>query len=153
MNKIEKIKYINDLQMERLSLESKLATVNEKIEEEKNSCLHVSVNLGYYGLYPSTGDKYRCLICGKGKGDEYYCEPEYYIVHAEKYLPQFDIKNELQCDDKFLHIQILALGLLKENPNMTREELVDKLNNLIQESIAYKENQSGPKLEKSINKK
>lgn len=152
MNKVEKIKIINDLEMEKFSLERKLETINKKLEEEKNSCLHIGVDLGYYGFYPSTGNKYQCLLCGKGKGEEYFFEPEY-IVYAEKYLPQFDVNDESQCCDKFLNIQLLALGLLKDNSDMTRQELVDELNNLIQESIAYKENQGGPKLEKSIKKK
>lgn len=87
-------------------------------------------------MYPSTGDEYWCLLCGMGKNREYYYDPKY-MVHAEEYLPQYDIKDDEQCIAKFENIQTLALEILKENPEMSNEELVSKLNNLIQESISY----------------
>ena len=149
MNKVEKIKYINDLEMEKLILERKLAAINGKINTQRENCSHVSVDLGYYGLCPSTGDEYCCLLCGMGKNREYYYDPRY-MVHEEEYLPQYDIKDDEQCIAKFEHIQTLALGILKENPEMSNEELVTRLNNLIQESISYNKNQSGPKLAKTI---
>ena len=122
------------------------------INNQKETCSHVSVDLGYYGIYPSTGDEYCCLLCGMGKNSEYYYDPRY-MVHAEEYLPQYDIKDDEQCLAKLEHIQTLALGILKENPEMSNEELVTKLNNLIQESISYNKNQSGPKLAKTRNSK
>ena len=64
-----------------------------------------------------------------------------------------DIKDNKQCLDKFVHLQILTLGILKENPEMSNEELVSRLNNLIQESISYNKKQSGPKLVKTRNSK
>lgn len=59
------------------------------------------------------------------------------MAHAEEYLLQYNIKDDEQCLVKFEHIQTLALGILKENPEMLNEELVARLNNLIQESISY----------------
>lgn len=148
MNNVEKIKYLRELETQKDELERKLVPITRNIQQEKNSCSHISVDLGCYGLYPSTGNKYRCLICGKGKSDEYFYETQY-IVYAENYLPQYNIKNEQECDIKFDHIQTLALGLLKENPDMSREELVNKLNNLIQESISFRENENVHKLVKN----
>lgn len=154
MNNVERIKYIRQLEEQKANLEQQLNPVCRKIEEEKESCLHVAVNLGYYGICPSTGDKYRCLICGKGAGEEYFYESyPGYVVHAENYLPQYDIKDEQQCNNKFDLIQTLALGLLKENPDMSRRELVYKLNNLIKKSISFKEENNGPKLVKVIDQK
>ena len=87
-----------------------------------------------------------------GKGKEYFFEHKY-IVDARYYMPQFDIKDEEQCNNKFDHIQILALVLLKENPDMSRQELVDKLTNLIQESLSIREKQNDQRLVKVKNPK
>lgn len=152
MNRFEKIKYLRELEIKKDKLEKQLESINNNIEEEKDLCSHISVDLGYYGLYPKTGDKYRCLICGKGKGDEYFYEPNY-VVHAENYLPQYDIKDEIQSDTKFNHIQTIFIGLLKEDPTISREELVDKMNNLIQQSILFRESENEHKLMKTKNLK
>lgn len=148
MNKVDKIKYIIKLEEEKAKLERKLASVNECINVQKNTCSHVSVDLGYYGIYPSTGDEYCCLLCGMGKNREYYYEPKY-MVHAENYLPQYDIKDNAQCLEKFEHIQILALGILKDEPDISNEELVSRLNTLIEDSIIMSQDtdkNNGPKL-------
>lgn len=152
MNKVDKVKYIMKLEEQKEQLERNLAIINGKIDTEREECSHVSVDLGYYGLYPSTGDEYCCLLCGKGKNRDYYYEPRY-MVHAEEYLPQYNIKDDEQCLAKFEHIQTLALGILKENPEMSNEELAARLNSLIQESISYNKDQSGPKLVKTRNPK
>lgn len=148
MNNVEKIQCLRKLEIQKAELERKLISINKNIEEQKNSCLHISVDLGYDVHSSTTRDKYRCLICGKGKGEEYFFEPKN-IVHAENYLPQYDINDEEQCNNKFEHIQTIALGLLKENPDMSRAELVDKLNTLIQKSILFKESKNSPKLVKT----
>lgn len=148
MNKVDKIKYIMKLEEEKVKLERKLASVNECINVQKNTCSHVIVDLGYYGIYPSTGDEYCCLLCGMGKNREYYYEPKY-MVHAENYLPQYDIKDNAQCLEKFEHIQILALGILKDKPDISNEELVSRLNTLIEDSIFMSQDtdkNNGPKL-------
>jgi len=148
MSKIEQIQYARDLEEKKAKLDRKLEKINNNIEQQKKYCSHISVDLGYYGYYPSTGDMYRCLICGKGKGKEYFFEPEY-IIHAENFLPQYDITDVKQCDEKFDNIRTLALGILKENPDMSREELTTKLNNLIQENISLSESQNATKLVKT----
>lgn len=126
----------------------------KKINTQRKTCSHVSVDLGYYGLHPSTGDEYCCLLCGMWKNREYYYDSRY-MVHAEDYLPQYDIKDDEQCIAKFEHIQTLSLGILKENPEMSNEELVSRLNNLIQESISMRQSKdtemNGPKLVKRKN--
>lgn len=132
MNIVQRIEYIRQLESKKVQLEKDLEFLNKEIEYQKSDCSHIGVDLGYYGYFPSTGDKYRCLICGKGK-DDYFYEPKH-IVHAEDYLPHFDIKDETQCEEKFTLIQTLAIGIIKENPKMEREEIVSRLNNLIEEA-------------------
>lgn len=147
MNNIERITKLRELEEQKAKLEKELNNIKKNIQEEKDNCSHISVDLGYYGYYPDPGNKYRCLICGKGK-DEYFYEPGY-IVDASEYLTQYDIRDKKQCDIKFDHIQTIGLGLLKFKPNMTRDQLVNELNNLIKESIAYKKSEE-QKLEKKL---
>jgi len=150
MNKVDQIKSILELEEEKENLEGKLSLINEKIKKIKNDCSHVSVNLGYYGVYPSTGDEYCCLLCGMGKNREFYYDTRY-MVHAENFMPKYDIKDDKQCIEKFENIQILALGILKENPDMSNEELVSRLNTLIESDNSKSNN--GPRLIKKKNSK
>ena len=146
---MNKVKYIIGLEEEKAQLERKLALINGKINTQREACSHVSVDLGY--------SKYRwwilLFIMWNGKKSWILLQSKIYMVHAEDYLPQYDIKDDEQRIAKFEHIQILAIGILKENPKMSNEELVSKLNNLIQESISYNKSQSGPKLVKTRNQK
>lgn len=110
MNNLDEIKYIMELEEEKANLERELSLINDKIKGIndrikgiRNICSHVSVDLGYYGIYPSTGDEYCCLLCGMGKNREYYYEPRY-MVHAKNYLPQYDVSDDSQCIEKLEHI-------------------------------------------------
>lgn len=151
MNKVDEIKQMIEKEEEKKQLEKSLNAINEEINTQRKSCSHVSVNLGCYGIYPSTGDEYCCLLCGMGKNHERYFDSKN-IVHAEEYLTQYDVKDDTQRNAKFEHIQILALGILKDNPEMSNDELVCELNDLIRESISFKE-QSESKLVKTRNRK
>jgi len=149
MNNLEKIEYLKELKNKEQQLMKELTQTSKEIENEKSSCQHISVDLGYYGQFPNTGDKYRCLICGKGNG--YFYEPNY-IVHAENYLTHLDIRKDTECDEKFDIIQTLTLNILKNNPDMNRKEIVDTLNNLIQENIMCQYNEEMDKLISLLNK-
>ena len=152
MNSVEKLMYIRQLEREKTKIEQQLISTCNNIQEQKNTCLHIGVHLGYYGDYSNRCEKYRCLICGKEESTHVFYTAGH-IVHAEYYLPQYNISYEKQANKKFILIQTLALGLLRENPNMIREELTEKLNNLIKESISLSEENNGPKLVKTINTK
>lgn len=152
MNIEKRIKYLQELKVQKEILERKLTPINKSIEKHQEMCSHININLGHCGIYPHTGDKYRCLICGKEKDDDFFVSPQY-TIHAENYLPEYDIKDEEQCNLKFDLIQTVALGLLKENPDMPREELVIRVNSLIEESISLTKNQNGPTLSKKRNNK
>lgn len=134
MNDIKKIKYLRELEEQKNNLQRQIDLINQNIEDQRKSCLHLGVNLGYYAQYPSTMNKYRCLLCGAGRDDDFFYVSN--SVDAEKYLPQYDVRNKSECDIKFDNVQKLAIEILKENPNITREELILKLNDLIQESIS-----------------
>ena len=88
-----------DLEDEKVKLERKLSKINNDIEKQKNTCSHININMGSYGIYPDINDKYCCLICGMGKNNEYYHESKY-IVHAENYLTKYDIRDHNQYIEK-----------------------------------------------------
>ena len=110
MNKVEKVKYIMKLEEQKEQLERNLAIINGKIDTERAEWSHVSVDLGYYGLYPSTGDEYCCLLCGKGKNRDYYYNFGNTFIMHYTYQMIFDIlffyihlKNKYK---QILHIQM-----------------------------------------------
>lgn len=146
MNKFERMQSIKKLEEQKEILLRKLSKIDKKLKNEKEECNHISVDLGYYGMFPSTGDEYCCLICGKGKNREFYFEPQKNIVHAEKYLPEFDITDDIQCARKFERVQELAFSILREYPNLSDKELTDRLNSLIEKSISSRENNKVIKL-------
>lgn len=127
-------------------MERKLSTINEQIETEQESCNHISVNLG--NNKSTLNNVHRCLICGKGK-DNYFFDSKY-VVHAENYLTSFDISDEKSCDDKFEVLQTMALGIIKDNPSMDNLELTNRFNQLIEESITQKEENSSKNQKKKL---
>ena len=146
-----KMQELRELKDEKRKLEKNLAHINNCMNQQKENCFHVMVYLGYNG-FPVIANKYkyRCLICGELDNEKIPFKPEY-IIHAEDYLPQYDTQDKEQCDEKFDNIQALALNLLRENPDLSREEMVIKLNHLIQEDISFRRSENKPKLVKTRN--
>lgn len=123
-----------------------LEEINNMIKKVQDHCGHnMIVNLGYDEFGCSTESNCRCLICGKVKEGKGLDESKY-IIHAEDYLLQYDITDNEQCKHKFDLIKTLAYGLWKEKTYASEEEFVKELNNIIQESISLKKEQSGPRL-------
>lgn len=135
MEFIQKIEYARNLEAKKAELEKELAKVNMEINDNKYICAHIPVDLGYYGYFPSTGNKYRCLLCGKGKTEFFYQEK--FMIHAEDFLNNFDKKDESKWDDKFEKIQLLALKILIDSPSIELPDFVDKLNNIIKVTTDY----------------
>lgn len=142
-----KIQKLRELEEEKNKLLKKLEDIDNCLEHQKEQCCHIMVYLGYndFLIVPN---KHRCLICGKMDDEKVPFEPEY-VIHAEDYLPGYDTQDEEQCNEKFDHIQTLAFGLLRENPNMSRKELTTKLNNLIQEGISFRKSKDSSELVKT----
>lgn len=145
MNIFEKIEYLRMLETKGNALTRELATINMNIKQQEESCCHILVNLGNKGIIDNHE---RCLLCGQ-QAEEGYALASELCIHAEDYLLNYNINDETQRNEKFDAIQTLALGLLRENPNMTREELTIRLNTLIQESISIKDTKNIPKLIKN----
>lgn len=139
MNLEERIVKSMDLQRIKNEKQRELREVSHLVQDVEDSCEHILVYLGYFD-FADTQDKCRCVMCGKREESLYY-EPTY-VIHAENYLPEYDITTKEGREAKFDAIQILARGFLRERPNQTLEELTTRMNSLIQESIAYKEEQN-----------
>lgn len=155
MSKLDEVKCIIELEKEKSDLEGQLACVKKQINILRQSCSHIVVDLGYSGMHQNIDNKCYCLLCGM-KEKEYIYYPEY-IVHAEDYLPEYDIKDDEQRIAKFELLRTLTIGILKDNPKISNQELVFRLNNLIQESTSVKQSKDNEiqvqKLVKTINPK
>ena len=139
MNKFERMQAIQKLEEKKETLLEKLSKIDKELKKEQGECNHISVDLGYYDIFPSSSDEYCCLICGKGKNRGLYFVPEKNIVHAEKYLPELDITDDAQCVRKIESIQELAFRILREYPSLSDQELVNRLNSIIEKRISSNE--------------
>lgn len=138
MDRVKRIQDIIELREKKEKLEREFFKINEQIQGKQNTCNHVSVHLG---TNPSTlNNDYRCLFCGKGK-NEYFFDSKY-VVQAKNYLTAFDISDEKRCEEKFDILQTMALGIMKENPNMDNLEFTNRFNCLIASSIEQGEKKS-----------
>ena len=146
MNKFERMQTIIQLKKEKERLLEKASLVDEEIENKQKDCSHIYVDLGSYGKYSISQNECLCLICGKVKENKYYYETLEKRIHAEKYLPGFNLTDETQCMKKFERVQEIALTILREYPSLSDKELVDRLNSLIEKSIASKESNKVIKL-------
>ena len=150
MDKLDRVNYIKSLENEKALLLKKISLINNKINNQKNTCNHISVDLGYSGIYPRVGDEYCCLICGMGRNHEEYPEPIEKIVHAENFLPEYNIVDDEECAKKFEIIQLLALQLLEKYPYISDEDLVLKMNSMIEKEIVLKKKGMKTKLLEKI---
>ena len=132
----EKIQYIIEAEREMDALKKQLRFIEGRIDDEQFYCSHVYVSL----IDHQSDSMYLCLRCGEVVNHT-NIGPEY-IVHAENYLPHYDVSHDVQRAIKIDCIRRFALDLLKDKTDISREELAAKLNNLIQESISIGEGQN-----------
>ena len=129
MNSIEKIEYMQSLENKKKELVMQYRNVSGETAQYQNSCDHINVVLGYKEQFPFK--KCRCLLCGKRES----FLSKYSSVHAESYLAQYDVDDYGECDKKFELIQIMALEIMKDVPELEGEELVEYINSYIQKCI------------------
>lgn len=133
MENIDKIRDLKKLNAKKEKLQREIATIEKNIEDHKKSCLHIGVNLG--------GNPHQncCVFCGKGKNDDEYFYESNFIIHAEKFLPHLDIKDKFQKERKYLIIQKLVQQLMEIMPELTHEELTNKINEFIESKLLNEE--------------
>ena len=135
MNKFERMQAIIELKKEKERLLEKASLADEEIKNKQKDCSHIYVDLGSYGKYSTSQNECLCLICGKVKENKYYYETLDKRIHAEKYLPGFNLTDETQCMKKFERVQEIALTILREYPSLSDQELIDRVNIVIEKSI------------------
>ncbi len=133
MENIDKIRDLKKLNAKKEKLQREIATIDKSIANLKKSCLHIGVNLG--------GNPHQncCVFCGKGKNNDEYFYESNFIIHAEKFLPQLDIKDEFQKERKYQIIQKLTQKFMELMPELTYEELTNKINDFISSKILNEE--------------
>lgn len=144
MNYAEKINRLYELKSERNKISKRLESIDRDIEQEQEECKHIGINLGYKNWMSNCLELNQCLICGKIGT---FFDPKF-LIHAEEYIKQLDPMVREEYEEKFDTIQILALGIIKDNPTMKREEIVKKLNDFIQENIVKRKEKQGSQFTK-----
>ena len=124
MDYIEIINKSNELNNKKHSLLHTLLKLKKDINSIEKTCNHVNVYLGHSLGHSLDDCVSRCLFCG----GTHYAEN---IINASEFLPQYDVTDPEQCQMKFEQIQTIALGILKTNKDITIEELIDKLNEIM----------------------
>lgn len=128
---IQKIRYNQKLSKNKQKLEKELKMVSTEIENIQDSCNHIKVCLGYNGPFQYRNTSiHLCLFCR-----EYDPDTKYKIVDATNYRkPMFSHgQNENYREERLLELQELVIVIMKDNPSITEEELIEKLTEIIKE--------------------
>lgn len=128
---IKKIKYNQELIKNKIRLEKELKMVNQEIEDNQDKCNHIKVCIGWDGsfLYRDSSINL-CLICGEKDPVS-----KYKTLQAYDYKKEYYSHGEMKTyrEKRFIEIQQLALNIITEQEDITEEELIQKLNNIIEE--------------------
>lgn len=131
---VQKIKYNRQLMEEKIRLQKQLDIVAKKIKEQEEDCNHVVAMFNNYGYGPFTSFDvaYDCIICGQK--DVYPIER---VVDAREYLRDKYINStcEEEREEKLQTLQQLAWELMQENEEITEDELVVKLQQMVDQNI------------------
>ena len=130
MNNIKKIEYARGLRDRKNELLRMVEDIKMRQFDHMEDCEHISVDQKAPDIFPHYGHHFRCLLCEKhlGMRTPLFIDATHYLEDLYSDL----IPNER--DEKFDNIQTLALGLWRENPLMSQQELVDHVNTLISEN-------------------
>ena len=126
---IQNLKYNKELMKTKSRLEKELKMVNTELANKQNTCNHIRVCIGWDGPYLYRDSSINlCLICGEYDPDSKYKSIEAYNYKKEEYS-HGELKSYRQR--RFQDIQQLTISIMTENPQITKEELIEKLNIII----------------------
>lgn len=128
---IQRIKYNRELIKNKIRLKKELNMVEKEIEESQDSCNHIRICLGWNGPYQYRDTSItQCLWCSE-------VDPRslYNIIDATNYKSSLYSHGQYSSDreKRLLEIQELAINMLMENPKLTEEEMVTRLNGIMRE--------------------
>ena len=132
-DKLLKIKYCKNLHDTKKAKLSELNWLKKEIEEEQSKCEHVSVCLGWDGPYQYRDTSFHeCLYCREDDPETKYPVIDATNFEAGKYSHgEFKDYREGKMDD----LQIIATEMLKADPELTNDDLVTRLKNVINTDI------------------
>lgn len=133
---IKSINYNRELLENKIKLkkefDEKIKKIDDEIMTQKENCNHISVCLGWAGVFPYLEMKHQCLIC---RTDE--PSTKYEVIKAD-FNPKdkyYDSQSEKSRNERLNEIQELAINLMSQDPFLTEEELIANLNKIIQKNI------------------
>lgn len=135
-NVCDKIKYNQSLDQRKEQLLSELEEVNKQIKEQQKECDHISVCIGWCGLYLYRDSAYhKCLICGENSP-----ESRYPIIEAQNYKREIYSHGEEFNDrkDRFIELQNLAIYILNRKPDLSMTQLVEIMSNIVKNELMIK---------------
>jgi len=130
---VNNLKYNVELMKTKSRLEKELNMINREVDTSQRSCNHISTCLGWSGPFQYRDTSiHLCLLCG-----EYDPDTKYKIINATNYKRTLyghgDYKSER--DKRLLELQTLAIEIMSENPSITEEELIERLDTSIKREI------------------
>ena len=119
---VKKIQYTQNLIKNKIRVENELDALNMLIDEVKESCEHLEVNVTD-GPNHST----RCLFCGKKLAsiEDSVLKVDACTYKEEEYHKGFTEAEKLA---RLNDLRTFTIECILINPDITREELVEELN-------------------------
>jgi hypothetical protein len=131
------IKYNRTIIENQKKLLSELEQIQKQLSEQQENCDHIRVCIGWNGpyLYRDTSIC-NCLICGKKDPESNYRTIEAYDYKSELYS-----HGELESyrNERMSELQNLALNIIDKREDITPEQLVEIMSDIIKNPIVSKE--------------
>ena len=128
---VQKIKYNKELIKNKIRLKKELNMIEKEIEDSQGCCNHIRICLGWNGPFQYRNTSItQCLLCSE-------VDPRslYNVVDATYYKSSLYGHGEISSDreKRLLEIQELVVDMLVENPKLSEEDLVTRLNEIMKE--------------------
>ena len=118
---VQKIKYSHELFKNKIRLEKEIKMVDNELWYQQHDCKHLPVLIGY-----TTGNMYiKCLLCSKTLSTDYLK----FSLDATRYKSNELVGRDQHeiLDSRFTMLQERVISYLQENPELTKEQLIEKL--------------------------
>ena len=138
MNNIHfnQIKYNQTIIDRKRQLLTELEQTQKQLTEQQENCDHIRVCIGWNGpyLYRDTSIC-ECLICGEKEP-----ESNYPVIEAYDYKSELYSHGELESyrTERMSELQNLALNIISKKEDITTEQLVEIMSDIIKNPIASK---------------
>lgn len=145
---ITNIKYNHELWKKKSELEKNLKWIEQELAKQQKTCNHIRIFFSREGYDIKPGDfkLERCLFCGKQNLPD-----SYPLINASTYRRRFKrtFGEEATIKENIEILQELCVCLLKEDPDLTDEELIDKIEKEIEKD--NEENKKDEAYRKKLN--